>query len=119
MNEATLQRNLIKVFRKVLPKYSCVFFAIENKRKTDKGYLYKAQGVTSGVADLCLALPTENHGALYIELKYGKNKQTETQGNWQKEITKHGNDYVVCYSINEAMDKILIHINKHEQWIRR
>lgn len=119
MNESILQKRIVALFRKAFPEYAYCFFAIENKRKTEKGYLLKAIGILSGVADLCLALPTENHGALYIELKYGKNKQTENQIKWQKEITKHGNDYIVCYTIEEALNKIQIHINKHKQWNRK
>lgn len=119
MNEAKLQRDLITVFRRSFPKYAYVFFAIENKRKTERGYLLKAQGIISGVADLCLALPTKDYGALYIELKYGKNKQTETQINWEAEIKKHGNNYAVCYTLNEAIDIIIEHIKNHEQWIKK
>lgn len=119
MSEAKLQRDLITVFRRSFSKYAYCFFAIENKRKTERGYLLKAQGIISGVADLCLALPTEKHGALYIELKYGKNKQTENQINWQNEITKHGNKYAVCYNLNEAIDIIIEHIKEHEQWTRK
>lgn len=116
MNEASLQRQIISTFRANFPKYAWCLFAIENKRKTDKGYLLKSQGVLSGVADLCLALPTEKHGALYIELKFGKNKQTESQLEFEREMKMHGNNYVLCYTLHDAIDNILNHINEHQKW---
>lgn len=116
MNESTLQRNIVKTFRIAYNKYSFCFFAIENKRKTKTGAQLKAQGIISGVADLCLALPTKNSGALYIELKFGKNKQSQTQKIWQQEIIKHGNTYCVAYNLVDAFDIIIPYIKEHELW---
>lgn len=119
MNEAKLQRNLIATFRKAFPQYALMFFAIENKRKTQtpiQGAILKSQGVTSGVADLCLALPTCQYGALYIELKYGKNKQSENQKNWQAECEANGNKYIICYTLNEAFEHIVPYIRQHREW---
>jgi len=116
MSEAKLQRNIIALFRKAFPQYALMLFAIENKRKTEKGYLLKAQGITSGVADLCLALPTEDYGALYLELKFAKNKQSETQKKWQQHCTENGNNYIICYDVPSAIEQIQLHINKHKLW---
>lgn len=118
MNEGKVQEKVIQAFRKIYPKYAYCIFSIENKRVTTKGQgaKLKRQGVTAGVADLCLALPTQKSGALYIEMKFGKNKQSKAQKEWQKEIEKNGNTYVLAYSVYQAFEFIIPYIQQHELW---
>ena len=65
-----------------------------------------AEGLTAGVPDLCIATPRGNYGALYIEMKYGKNTLTDDQKRVIPLVSKSGNKCVVCYSAKEAIAEI-------------
>lgn len=60
----------------------------------------KDMGVKPGVADLALILPDAR--AAFIELKVGKNKQTDTQKDFQAECERIGAPYAVCRSLDEV-----------------
>ena len=62
----------------------------------------KRQGVKAGVPDLCLPVPMNGFHGLYIEMKYGKNKTTETQEEWLKELKEQGYFTAVCYGAEQA-----------------
>ncbi len=62
----------------------------------------KRQGVKAGVPDLCLPVSMNGFHGLYIEMKYGKNKTTEAQKEWLKELSAQGYFTAVCYSAEEA-----------------
>ncbi len=85
-----------------------VLFHIPNEgiRLGATGRRMKSEGIVKGVADLCLALPRHGYGALYIELKRPDCYQSAEQKQWQRNIERHGNKYVVCKSLNEFMDTI-------------
>lgn len=87
-------------------------YAIPNgglRNKAVAGKL-KAEGVKSGVPDICLPWPMhgsqwphgQGYGALYIELKHGDNKPTEEQKWWMTELNAAGNLAVVCYGWESA-----------------
>jgi hypothetical protein len=50
----------------------------------------KAEGVKSGVPDMCLPVARGDYHGLYIELKAGKNKATKTQAEWLQALTVQG-----------------------------
>lgn len=60
----------------------------------------KDMGVKPGVADLALILPDAR--AAFIELKVGKNRQTDTQKDFQAECERIGAPYAVCRSLDEV-----------------
>jgi len=62
----------------------------------------KRQGVKAGVPDLCLPVARNGFHGLYIEMKYGKNKTTEKQEEWLKELAEQGYCTAVCYGAEEA-----------------
>ena len=75
----------------------------------------KAEGVKSGVPDICLpCLGTfeDEFGfygasALYIEMKVGRNKPTANQEHWIEGLRKLDNRVEVCYSADEAWNVIM------------
>lgn len=71
-------------------------------RNTVEAANLKRQGVKAGVPDLCLPVPKNGYHGLYIEMKYGKNKTTEKQEEWLKELTVQGYFTAVCYGAEEA-----------------
>lgn len=66
--------------------------SIEAKRKKNTGLL-------AGASDLVLLLP--NKKTIFVEVKHGKNKQTEKQIEFQKRVQALGFEYWLVYSLEE------------------
>ncbi|MBQ3513455.1 MAG: VRR-NUC domain-containing protein [Lachnospiraceae bacterium] len=66
----------------------------------------KQMGVKAGVSDLHLPYPKGIYHGLYIEMKYGNNKQQDTQKEFLSDMAAAGHYVVTCYSAEEAI-KIL------------
>ena len=96
----------------VHPFIRALSFAIPNG-----GYRLKAeairlmkQGVTPGVPDLFVALPTEYYAGLFIEMKVGKNTTTGLQQAFIARLREVGYRVDVCYSFEEAQAVLLDYI---------
>jgi len=105
--EDRLQSECVAWFRLQYPKVVIYANANGGKRNAITGALLKRTGVLAGVADLTvmkaggdLSEAQMYHG-LHIEMKAGKNKQTESQIWFQREAEKAGYLYVVCRSFDE------------------
>jgi len=66
----------------------------------------RAEGRTSGVPDITVATPRCGYGALYIEMKHGKGKLSQSQKEMIARLTAADNKCVVCYSAKEAIAEI-------------
>ena len=66
----------------------------------------RAQGVKSGVPDLCLPVARGGNHGLYIELKAGKNTTTENQRRWLEYLRQQGYYTAVCYGWQKAAELI-------------
>lgn len=66
----------------------------------------KQMGVKAGVSDLHLPYPKGIYHGLYIEMKYGNNKQQDSQKEFLSDMAAAGHYVVTCYSAEEAI-KIL------------
>lgn len=74
----------------------------------------KAEGVKAGIPDICLPVPRNGYGALYIELKVPENKAlgvrkgrvSDYQAAMLKSLSDYGNRAVVCYGAEEAIRAI-------------
>lgn len=79
-------------------------FAIPNggQRHIAVAAKLKAEGVKAGVPDICLPVPRKGFGALYIELKAGKNKPTQAQIEWEGGLNSMGNKSVTCWGWEAA-----------------
>lgn len=64
----------------------------------------KAEGVKSGIWDLDLPVSICGYGGLKIEVKYGKNKLTESQARYGIHCSEQGYAISVCRSVNEICD---------------
>lgn len=67
----------------------------------------KRQGVKAGVPDLCLPVARNGFHGLYIEMKYGRNKTTDSQEEWLEALKEQGYLTAVCYGAEEA-EKVLL-----------
>lgn len=67
----------------------------------------KAEGVKSGVPDLCLPVACGGYHALYIEMKAGPTSRvTPNQKAWHAALREQGNAVRVCYSWEQAKDEL-------------
>lgn len=81
-------------------------FAVPNggSRNKAEAARLKAEGVLAGVADLILLKPNRTYGALLIELKYGRNKQSPRQVEWQTDLCRQGEyRYAVVRSVADFL----------------
>lgn len=108
--ETDIQQSCITWFRyQYMPLWEDgVLFHIPNEglRFGATGRRMKCEGIVRGVADLCLAVARRGFNALYIEMKRQGGRQSEFQMHWERGVTKHGNKYVVCKSLEEFKEVV-------------
>lgn len=104
--ESELQMRCVKWFRLYYKKI--MLFATPNGGLRNKrtAQILKMEGVTAGVADLCLLYPNHGFHALYIEMKYGKNTQSDAQKEFELYCNRHGYKYVVCNTYEGFQDEV-------------
>jgi hypothetical protein len=95
-NESKLQKSCVQWFRYQYP--NLVLFSIPNGIHTSEtqARIAKEEGVTAGVADLFLMLGNSKYNGLFIEMKYGKGKQSEKQLWFENKCREKGYFYVIC-----------------------
>ena len=97
-------------------------FAIPNggTRNIAEAVNLKRQGVTKGVPDVFIAIPSQSRHGLFIEFKSGKNKLTDSQKEMIDRLKENGYGCEVCYSIDEAIEVAEDYLNSIEEpeWCR-
>ena len=79
----------------------------EGKRSYKTAARLKAEGLKSGVPDICLPVPRGGYHGLYIELKRVKNSRvTQDQLDWIEALIAQGYVAVVCRGCDEAIELI-------------
>ena len=79
----------------------------EGKRSYKTAARLKAEGLKSGVPDICLPVPRGGHHGLYIELKRVKNSRvTQDQLDWIEALIAQGYVAAVCRGCDEAIELI-------------
>jgi len=103
-------------------------FAIPNGaklpyKKTRKGRFsrealwLKAEGLRPGVSDLMLPHASCGFHGLFIEMKYGKNKPTDTQARFIIDVRKESYAALVCYGADEAIEALKNYLDGEASWI--
>lgn len=72
----------------------------------------KRQGVKAGIPDLFLPVARGGWHGLFIEMKAGKNKETENQKSWGFKLKYQGYLTAVCYGWEAAADVIKAYLEK-------
>lgn len=105
-DESKLQIVCITWFRLQYPEY--VLFAIPNGgfRNGKEAKILKAEGVLAGVADLFLMFPNNGYMGMFIEMKFGKGKQSDFQITFQENAEKQGYKYVIANSLESFMEEV-------------
>lgn len=90
-----------------------LIFAIPNGgyRNKAEARKLKATGTKSGVPDLFLAVPRNGKYGMFIEMKVGRNKCTDNQKKWIRNLLEQGYEVKVCYSCEEAIQIIKKYLN--------
>lgn len=106
--EHRIQCACVRWFRYQYPCLRHNLIAVPNGGRRDKvtGARLKAEGVLEGVSDLILLKRTAEYGALLIEMKTAQGRQSESQKNWQQNISRDGYRYVVCRSLDDFMREV-------------
>jgi hypothetical protein len=79
----------------------------EGRRTARNGARLKAEGLKSGVPDICLPVPRGEHHGLYIELKRRKNARvTPEQMEWIEGLVAQGYVAAICRGCDEAIEVI-------------
>lgn len=109
--EHKLQTSCVRWFGIRYPDLKGRLFAVPNGGRRDKatGARLRDEGVIAGVSDLILLKSNRRYGALLIEMKGEKGRQSESQKWWQSVVCSEGEyKYVTCRSfdgfVNEVTD---------------
>lgn len=81
-----------------------LYYSIKNEGKRSRitGAKLKKSGMKKGVPDMCIPVPTDKYGALYIEMKKIGEKPFPEQLEWKDKLNNAGNKSVICYGFDEA-----------------
>lgn len=111
-DEAALQVACITWFRMQYPEYAPLLFAIPNGGRRGKleAARLKREGVTAGVPDCLLAVPTNSAPALFLELKVGKNRPSEAQAAMLARLASQGYSTAVVYSFDAFRAAVTQHL---------
>ena len=103
-SEESLQKSLALY----LDYSGLLWFHPPNEIKAKPQYMAKRKtlGVKSGVPDVCILEPRGNYHGLFIELKVGYNKPSDSQKKWIAELNQRGYAAYCCNSLDEAIEII-------------
>ena len=110
--EHELQVNCVNYYRLCYPKG--LIFAIPNggQRNVIVATKLKAEGVLSGVPDLCIPISKKGYNGLYIELKNGKaGKVSDNQKTIIGKLQNEGYLCEVCRSFDEFKNVVDFYMN--------
>ena len=86
-----------------------VMYAIPNggTRNIKEACNLKLQGVKPGVPDICLPVPRNGYGSLYIEMKRRKGGTvSDNQRMWINSLESFGNKAAICKGFEEAKEAV-------------
>ena len=107
--EHRIQCACVRWFNVQYPKHHGRLFAVPNggRRDATTAAKLKAEGVVPGVADLVLLMSNRDYGALLIEMKTPKGRQSDSQKKWEKTVCADAEyKYVVCRSLDDFIREV-------------
>lgn len=99
--ESNLQIQCVKWFRLKYP--NTIIAAIPNggKRNAITASILKQEGVLAGMPDLIICCARNGFNGLFIEMKFGKNRLSESQLLMMIKLRGEGYKTEVCYTFDE------------------
>ena len=107
--EHRIQCACVRWFNVQYPKLHGRLFAVPNggRRDATTAAKLKAEGVVPGVADLVLLMSNRDYGALLIEMKTPKGRQSDSQKKWERTVCADAEyKYVVCRSLDDFIREV-------------
>lgn len=105
--------------KRIFPQLECVFAVpnggLRNKREAAN---LVSQGLRAGVPDVFAAFPSRNCHGLFIEMKVGKNKESDNQIDWAMRLRQQGYHVLTCRSYEQARDALLWYIGETDYAIQ-
>lgn len=99
MDEYNLQAACVKLFAMLRPnEQGLLFLNLNNPRSRSNGYFLKGIGLTAGVADMTYL---SRNGAIFLEFKTPKGKQSLSQRWWQGVVEDAGYRYEIIRSVEQ------------------
>lgn len=91
-------------------------YAVPNESPRSKRYgaELKRKGMTSGVSDIVIPIPSGPYGHLYVELKHGTNDITDAQAAFLRSMQACGNAVIVCDTLDQFQTFVREYL--HEPW---
>lgn len=77
---------------------------------------FKAEGLKSGVPDICLPVARGNFHGLFIEMKIKPKKPSPNQRGWLTALETENYATDVCYSWDEARQDIITYLKSPESF---
>ena len=107
-NEHLAQSLLIKWFRLQYPLLAKCLFAIPNGgvRHIGTAIKLKSEGVTAGVSDLFLMIPSNGKHGLFIEMKKKDGKLQQNQAEFLNLAESMGYGAEVAYGFEDGVEKV-------------
>ena len=98
--ESEVQKACVRYFRLKYPNYIVLSVPNGGSRNALEAANLKREGALAGVSDLIVIA---ERAVLFVEMKYGKNRQSEKQKQFQQAVERLGHTYVVCYGLQDFM----------------
>lgn len=105
INEKTLQTNIMQhldYLGKLTNNIYAYHIANEGKRSIYYGKSLKKQGLKAGVPDIVIML--NGWRTIYLEVKVGNNKQTQSQKDFENICKQLGFPYFVVRSVDDVIE---------------
>lgn len=110
LTEEQIQSQCVKWWRETHPtKYMLLFSSLNGIKLAGgakQGARLKRAGMTAGVADLFLSIPSGDLAGLYIEMKTPKGRQQTNQKEFEKKVVAEGYGYVLPRSLEEFVQVV-------------
>ncbi|MCM1555770.1 MAG: VRR-NUC domain-containing protein [Bacteroides sp.] len=105
-HEARLQQTCVRWFRFQFPHVLLFHIPNGGRRNAREAAFLKAEGVVAGVPDLFLAAGRSGKKGLFIEMKVGRNTETENQKRVRSQLEEAGYLCEVARSFDEFRDLV-------------
>lgn len=105
-SEDKIQAKIVKYLR--IHNDKCIVFHVPNggSRNIVEAVKFKRIGVLAGVADLVVLLPDSR--CVFLEVKTGAGRQSDSQKMFEKQVEKFGFEYYVVRSVEDVINLNLV-----------
>lgn len=101
--ESEIQQACVRWFRLAYPQYIILSIPNGGSRNVIEAANLKREGALAGASDLLIVA---DHRVLFVEMKKPKGRQQRTQKDFQRRVEILGHRYVICYSLDDFMQKV-------------